>query len=278
MKISIQGFKGSYHHVVAEGFVPNSDLLTRGSFAEVFSDVASGSADFGIIAIENSIAGAILENFDRLRDSNLVVIGEKYLKIQHQLIAFPGQDISQITEVRSHPMALKQVQAFLAEHPHIKAIEVEDTAGAVAEIMANKQMQVAGVASSLAAELYSAEILASNIETDPNNFTRFLLIAKPEKALEIKEELQIANSETQKASLYLETDHQPGSLLKALHVLESFKANMTMLVSRPVIGKPWQYGFYIDFIDGELDWQALENVLKLHALNVKLLGEYAIGK
>lgn len=278
MKISIQGFGGSYHHVVANSFDTSADLVTRASFPEVFSDVNNDIADFGVVAIENSIAGAILENFDRLRDSKCVVIGEKYLKIQHQLIALPGQQLSDIKEVHSHPMALKQVQAFLEANSQIKPVEADDTAGAVAQIMSEGKLGVAGVASKLAAELYAGEILAQNIETDLNNFTRFLLIAKPQRAEEVREKLRLTNLESQKLSVYIETDHQPGSLLKALHVLESFKANMTMLVSRPVVGQPWQYGFYIDFTDGKLDWIALENVLRLHTSKVQLLGQYQIGK
>lgn len=272
MKISIQGYKGSFHDVVASKLWPEKTLLERSSFNEVFADVKDGRADFGVVAIENSIAGAILENYDRLRNSGLTVVAEDYLRIVHNLMALPGQKIEDIREVWSHPMALKQCQEFLSKYPHIKQVEADDTAGVAGRIVREGLTGIAAIASSLAAEIYGAEILAAEIETDPQNYTRFLVITKDFSVT--KGAISRHDVPSYKTSLYIETAHKPGGLLNALQVLSVAGFNMTMLVSRPVIGKAWEYGFYIDFTHAEEDWSSIKSDLALHADFITELGTY----
>jgi prephenate dehydratase len=272
MQISIQGFHGSFHHIVAAQFFPEADLLTRASFAEVFVDVSGGQAQWGIVAIENSIAGAILENFDRIKSNNLHIVGEQYLRIEHNLIAMPGAKLENLSEVWSHPMALKQCQQFLQQNPHLKAVEVADTAGAVQDIMQQGLRHVAGIASHTAAQIYGAEILAEGIETDKQNFTRFLILHK--SAQEQLPQNAITNFKNFKYSLYVETDHRPGALRRVLEVLDVFNLNMTMLVSRPIIGEPWHYGFYIDFVTHRDDLDGFWDALKRNTITYKVLGSY----
>ncbi len=273
MKTSIQGFRGSFHHQVAKELKIDKELLLRADFDSVFLDVISNRADFGIVAIENSIAGAILENYDRLRNSGLKVLGEYYLRIKMNLIAYPGQKITDITEVHSHPMALKQTQDFLQDYPNIKQVEHADTALAVEEIMQDKLKGRAGIAGETAAAEFKAEILAAEIETDPQNYTRFLIIGRHDNAK--LPQLTYTTNSTNKASVYLETNHESGALLKVLQIFEDLKLNMTMLVSRPVIGEAFNYGFYIDFESEGLDVGLLTKKLDKVTEKLQIFGVYS---
>lgn len=287
--VSIQGYKGSFHDVVAGQLFSEKTLLERSTFKEVFDDVKEGRAEFGVTAIENSIAGAILQNYDLLRDSGLQVVGEYYLRIVHNLMALPGVKIEDIKEVWSHPMALKQCQDFLLKYPHIKQVETDDTARSALQIKELSQKTssaapqpqpavnsdsrtVAAIASSLAAETYGMEIIAAGIEDDPQNYTRFLILQKADKPVDQRLVNETAQS---KFSIYVETAHRPGGLLPVLQTLRDAGANMTMLVSRPVVGKAWEYGFYIDFV---VTTDAVNSLLpELHKVCDKLLvlGQYA---
>lgn len=269
MKVSIQGEKGSFHYQVATIlFGDNVDVLERASFREIFDDVEDSEAKFGLLAIENSIAGAILPNYDLLRDSGLQISGEYYLPIHHQLMALPGQEVKDISEVWSHPMALKQTQDFLLSHSHIKQVEADDTAGSARDVAESKATGVAAIASAQAAEIYGLEVIAENIETDEHNFTRFLVVEHEDQVrFDYKSDLF-------KSSLYVETPHESGALLRAMQVFDSFKYSMTMLVSRPIIGRPWEYGFYIDFVHQEQDIATFIGVLGKHAVSIQVLGTY----
>jgi prephenate dehydratase len=269
-KVSIQGYKGSFHHQVVKLLQFGDEILYRANFNEVFADVVEKRADLAVTAIENSIAGAILENYDRLHKSGLKVIGEYYLRIVMNLIAYPGQSTSDIREVRSHPMALKQCDEFLQANLQIRPVEHADTAQAVEEIMAQKLLGIAGIAGEIAAEVHSAEILQSGIETDPQNFTRFLVLAHHDA----EQKLDYPANGKLKTSLYLQTAHKPGALLHALEILERYEANMTMLVSRPVVGQAWHYGFYIDFEHEQPLEQSMLDALKNVAETIQVLGTY----
>lgn len=269
LKISIQGFKGSFHDAVAhELFGDDYHALERDTFPEVFADVKSGNADFGLFVIENSIAGAILENHDRLRDSGMYVVNEYYMPIKHQLIVVPGTKLEDIKEVWSHPMALKQCQKLLGKMKGVHQVEVSDTAGAVRDIIKDDLTHVAAIASERAAQVYGGEILKTNIEDDPQNYTRFLILA-PEKPLMFK-------AAPRKTLLYIETKHESGALLNSLQVIHTFKYNMTLLVSRPIVGKPWQYGFYIDMVHDEEDLSDFYAVLAKHVIKFQELGSFAV--
>lgn len=248
MKTSIQGFKGSFHHRVAQelGLLNENDsLLERDDFKKVFNDVVSGGADLGIVAIENSIAGAILENFDMLKNSGLKVIGEYYLRIKLDLLGTQDATLADITEVRSHPMAFKQTQAFFSKHPEFKQVTHADTALAVGEVVEQNLKNVAGIAGDFAATQHNAKVLAEAVEDDHENFTRFLVVARHDNAK--LTDVTYESTGQEKTSIYIETEHQPGALYEVLRVFHELKLNMSMLVSRPIKGEVWKYGFYIDF-------------------------------
>lgn len=265
-KISIQGHRGSFHDMVARDiFGSNSQILEKSSFEEVFEDVKSGKSDYGVVAIENSIAGSILENYDLLERYDLPIIGEYYLRIKHNLLALPGQSTSDIQEVHSHPMALKQCYPFLKKI-QVKLVESEDTAASAREIKEKKLTGVAAIAGDLAARLYGLEVLAAGIETDKQNYTRFLVISKTKKRIK----------EANKSSIVVEVEHKPGSLAKVINCFAENNVNLTKIESRPIIGQPWEYRFYIDFeLDayGKKGTQVLDKV-RSNSTHLKVLGSY----
>lgn len=269
MKVSIQGYKGSFHDTVAAELFPQRELIERATFRELFDDVKSGNADFGIAAIENSIAGAILENYNLLRNSGVKVVGEYYLRIMHNLMVLPGTKIEDLKEIWSHPMALKQCQTFLQNYPNIKQVETDDTARSAAQVKEQNLKHVGAIAGKLAAEIHGLEILAPGIEDDPQNYTRFLIVQREADVQPLDE-----TTGPFKTSIYIETAHKPGGLLPVLQVLKDFGANMTMLVSRPVVGKAWEYGFYIDFVTAN-GTEELVQKLKEVSDQLIILGKYS---
>lgn len=271
-KVSIQGFRGSFSNIVVAKLFPEHDLLEHPAFSDIFKDLAEGKSDFGVMPIENSIAGAILENYDRLKNSGVWIVGEYYLRIEHQLMAMPGQTLDDLDEVWSHPMALKQCQNFLSTHTHLRSVEMEDTAGSAEQIAENKLMGVAAIASELAAEIHGLEILQRNVESDAENYTRFVVITEGGVSREEGRAVVVGNR-ADKASIYVETAHKPGGLLAVLQVLRDHDCNMTMLVSRPVVGKAWEYGFYIDF-EFTKEFEQIKSSIVEQADLVKVLGVY----
>jgi prephenate dehydratase len=224
----------------------------------------------GIVAIENTIAGSLLQNHNLVKESGSVVIGEHKLRIEHNLVALPGQKIEKIKEVYSHPIALMQCEDFLDNHKHIKAIESEDTALSAQEIAENKLTKRAAICSELAAEKYGLEILAKSIETNKRNFTRFLIIAQPLLAQELIKGVQL-----DKASLVFTLPHEEGSLAKVLSILSFYHVNLTKIQSLPIVGEEWKYQFYINLTFNNYDRyrQSLEAILPL-TKDFRILGEY----
>ncbi|MEI6865925.1 prephenate dehydratase [Flavicella sp.] len=267
MKIAIQGIKGSYHHIVAEHyFGKNNEMEECMTFAEMPDKVLSESVDIAVMAIENSIAGAILPNYVLIDEANLNVVGEYYLPIHHNLMALKGQKISDIKEVYSHPMALLQCRKFFRQYPHINLIQDRDTAD-VAKRITDKQLRgVAAVASSLAAEIYGLEILASEIQTIKNNQTRFVIVEKKGK--------DIVEFPT-KASIKFVLKDKSGSLGEVLIELANHKVNLSKIQSLPIIDKPWEYAFFADLVF--IDYIEYKNALKdirTKVSSCKVLGEY----
>lgn len=268
-KVSIQGMIGSFHYIVATNLYGKElELFERNTFDEVFEDVKNNSAEVGIIAIENSIAGSILKNYDLLRNYDHNIIGEHYLRIEHNLMALDDQNLEDITEVRSHPMAILQCQEFL-KTLNVKVVEVPDTAGAAKEIKEKNLKGVAAIASKAAAEVYGMKIIKENIETDKQNYTRFLVISK--------ENIKVENAD--KTSIAVELPDKSGSLFKFLQVFDSFDVSMTKIESRPIIGRPWDYRFYIDY---EMDiysdkGKVLLDFLKKNSVEIQVLGSYKKG-
>lgn len=266
--VSIQGVKGSFHHIAAEYLFKGASYLERGSFDAVFNDCATERADYALVAIENSIAGSLLQNYDLLGQHNIPIIGEALLRIEHHLIAYPGVTLEEIDEIWSHPMAINQTHEFL-DTLEATVIEKKDTAESVQIIRDRKLKHVAAIASEKAAEVYGMQILKRNIETDPNNYTRFLVLSKHHT-------LKNGQSLPFKTSLHFSLVEQPGSLAAFLQIIAEAGVNMTMIESRPQIGKPWQYDFFIDLnINANLEENAaLLNKLKEQALFLQNLGSY----
>ncbi len=269
-RISIQGFSGSFHETAARSFYGDGiALLYCSTFSELIrKSEDKAQADGGLMAIENSIAGTILPNYQLLKSSNLFINGEIYLQIGQQLMALPGQTISDIKEIHSHHMAIKQCEDFLSRHAHIKIVEAEDTALSAAHI-SNKQLKgVAAIAGKQAASLFKLDIIAPNIETAKNNFTRFLALSKS------KEVLKVAN----KASILFSTHHRPKALASILVAIGNYNFNISKIQSFPIIEKEWCYYFVLDIeFDTIENFKQLSDELAQSTASFRILGIYKKG-
>lgn len=275
-RIAIQGIKGSYHDMAAHYFFDKEDieLICCATFEDVFDTVRQDSTILGMAAIENTIAGSLLHNYELLCQSGLTIIGEHKLRISHSLLCLPEDNIKDITEVNSHPVALMQCREFLSNHPDIKVVEAEDTAGA-AEIISRKQLRGhAAICSKFAAPLYGMKVLEEGIETNKHNFTRFLVFCQKGRA-NILRDIRQAN----KASLVFSVPHEEGSLSQVLSIFSFYKLNLTKIQSLPIIGQEWQYMFYIDLVfdDYTRYSQSIDAISPL-VKELKILGEYKDGK
>jgi prephenate dehydratase len=242
------------------------------TFKDLFQSLKHQHADYGIMAIENLVAGSILPNYNLLRESNNKIIGEIYLRIIQNLVVLPGQTIDQITEVYSHPMAILQCQKFFEEYPHIRLIESVDTALSAKEIAEKKLKNIGAISSSQAAQKYGLEIIAESIETNKVNYTRFLILADKDEQIEYDEEVN-------KSSLQFALAHEIGSLAKILSIFSYFNINLTKIHSIPILGKEWEYFFYVDveFSDYKMYRHSLESI-KPFTSEMAILGEYHKGK
>jgi len=240
VKVAIQGYEGSFHQEAARKFFGKSvEVIPCDTFRQVIK-IASDKkeSDGGVMAIENSIAGSILPNYNLLQKSNLTIIGEKYLHIRQHLLVNPGVQLHDIKEVHSHPMALLQCIDFLEKHHSWKLVETEDTAQSAKYINRHKSKHTAAIASKLASELYELDILVPDIHTLKNNYTRFLMLQRKEDAVVVEN--------ADKASVYFETDHSKGSLAKVLTLIAEKGVNLSKLQSMPIPGSDFLYGFYAD--------------------------------
>jgi prephenate dehydratase len=266
-KIAIQGVKGSFHHRVAqECFHEQVGVLECSSFPILLDSLLSKASSDAVMAIENSIAGAILPNYALLDQNDVNIEGEFYLSIQHNLMALPGQAIEDINEVWSHPMAHLQCREFFRAYPHIKLIEDIDTADVARRIEKNQLKGIGAIASLAASELYHLNIIASSIQTIKDNATRFFILNRNGKVI---------NKESNKASLRFTTEHKRGSLAAILNVLSDCKLNLTKIQSMPIIDSPWKYAFFVDVtFDRYEDYLKAKDVLNIMATDLKVLGEY----
>ena len=268
LQIAIQGIKGSNHHQVArEYFGEHIGLVECLTFHELVDELLQGNADKGIMAIENSIAGSIIPNYALVYQNNLHIIGEHYLNIHHHLMSLPGQTLSDIKEVRSHPMALLQCREYLKTQKHIKMVEDFDTAETARQIQQNQWKGIAAIAPGVAADLYELEILASDIQTIKNNATRFIVIKTRNKVL--------PEEEINKASIRFITDHKRGSLATVLNVMSDCNLNLTKIQSLPIIETPWKYAFFVDVtFDKYEHFSKAKSLLNIMSEDFKVLGEY----
>lgn len=268
LKIAIQGIKGSNHHqVVREYFGNDTDLVECMSFDTLVDKVLDGTANKGVMAIENSIAGSIIPNYNLIYHNKLHIIGEHYLNINHNLMALQGQDINDILEVRSHPMALLQCKEFLKNYPHIKMVEDVDTAETAKRIQDGQLKKIGAIAPEVAADLYGLNIVANNIQTIQNNATRFIIVKTKNKELK--------KAEINKASIRFLTDHKRGSLAAVLNVMSDCNLNLTKIQSLPIIETPWKYAFFVDITFDEYDnFAKAKSLLNIMSEDFNVLGEY----
>lgn len=275
-RIAIQGVRGSFHDIAAHQYFDGEQiqLICCNTFEEVFESIRKDPTTVGMMAIENTIAGSLLHNYELLRDSGTTIVGEHKLHICHCICCLPDDDWSTITEVHSHPVALMQCREFLAGHPTLKAVEAEDTAGSAEEIARTQSHGIAAICHADAARLYGLKVLENHIEDNKHNYTRFLVTVNPNKA-----DLMRRLDQTNKASLVFSLPHAEGSLSKVLTILSFYDINLTKIQSLPIIGHEWEYLFYVDvtFDDLVRYRQSIDAITPL-TKNIKILGEYIADK
>ena len=273
-RIAIQGMIGSFHDIAAHQYFEGEQLqlICCDTFEQVFESVKKDPTVIAMTAIENTIAGSLLHNYELLRDSGLSVVGEHKLHISHCICCLPDDEWETIQEVHSHPVALMQCRNFLAQHPEIKAVESEDTAGSAKYIAETsyKCQGWAAICSSTAARLYGLKVLEDNIEDNKHNFTRFLVSSNPMKADFLR-----PLEKTNKSSLVFSLPHEEGSLSQVLSILNFYKINLTKIQSLPIIGHEWEYLFYVDVTYDNLTRyrQSIDAIIPL-TKELKILGEY----
>lgn len=269
IKASIQGFEGSFHQIAARQFFGKDvDILPCATFREVVEATKAGETDASVMAIENSIAGSILANYNLLHKSNLSIIGEVYLPIKQHLLVNPGVRIEDIKEVHSHPIAILQCMEFLTKY-NWKLVETEDTALSAKHIHQRKSKHIAGVAGKLAAELFNLTIAAENIHTEKNNYTRFLILQK--KAVD--------RTDADKASLSFHTDHSRGSLARVLTRIAEGGINLSKLQSFPIPSQTWKYNFHADLeFDSLEQFRSVINEIQPVTEQIKVYGVYKNGQ
>ncbi len=275
-QIAIQGVPGSYHDIAAHKYFPDEELalVCCATFEEVFARLKADSDLIGLVAIENTIAGSLLHNYELLRNSGTTIIGEHKLRINHSFVCLPGDDWDTLTEVNSHPVALAQCREFLMRHPKLKIVETEDTAGS-AEIIRKENLKGhAAICSKYAADLYGMQVLQEGIETNKHNFTRFLVVADPWRADEWRERTRV-----NKSNIVFSLPHNEGSLSQVLSIFSFYKINLTKIQSLPIIGREWEYLFYVDVIfDDFLRYKQSIDAVSPLTKELTILGEYAEGK
>lgn len=272
-KIAIQGGYGAFHEIAAHHYFENEDIeiLPRNTFRDMVFTLKDRQCDYGIMAIENSLAGSIIPNYNLIINSSMHVNGEIYLRIKQNLVAMPGVKIENLKEVYSHPMAILQCQDFFDAHPHIKLVESMDTALSAGDIAESGDMETGAIASRMAAGKYGLEIVAKSIETNKMNYTRFLILAE--------NGIVIPTEKVNKASIFFTVAHKFGSLSKILSILSYYEINLAKIQSMPIVGKDWEYMFFVDveINDYEMYKKSLE-AIDPFTPSLGILGEYRKGK
>ena len=265
--LAIQGVKGCFHEEAGRLFYGNQVEITecRG-FEELFLKLETNEVDALVIAIENTVAGGLLPNYTLLKQYEHQIKGEVYIRIKQNLMALPGQKIEDIKEVRSHYMAIAQTRQFFKNYPHIKLVEYDDTAKAASDIARDKLMGVGAIASELASEMFGLDILFGSIETHKQNFTRFLIVDKG---------LNVATEDINKASICFTLPHKSGRLSQVLSIFAFYDLNLTKIQSLPLVGKEWQYFFYVDLKFDDYQ-QYLDGLTAVRPLvdEFTIMGEY----
>lgn len=273
LRVAIQGVAGCFHDAAAREYFEGQDIETVPceTFNGMFNLLKSDASMLGILAIENTIAGSLLQNHELLRQSNMTIVGEYKKYISHSIAALPGQSIDDIAEVNSHPMALRQCEQYLQLHPKMKMVETYDTAGSAKMIAENNLVGHAAICGRYAAELYGLNVLEDDIQTNKRNFTRFLVVTDPCNATGFKNQKAV-----DKASIAFTLPHSQGSLSAVLVIFSFYGMNLTKIQSLPIIGREWEYRFYVNltFNDYTRYRQSIDAVRPLIS-DFRILGEYA---
>jgi prephenate dehydratase len=271
MKIAIQGEAGCFHEAAARQYFSYDEIeiVPCPTFDMVLNILKAGESDFAVMAIENARSGSILYNYTLIRESGLKILGEQNLRIVQNLMALPGQAITNITEIRSHPIAIAQCMTYLNQFPGITLVECEDTATSARLIREKQEKGIAAIASATAAEIYDLEILASGIETYKQNYTRFLIIGPEEKG----------NTKGNKVSICFSTGHKPGSLASVLVKLAEYDINLTKIQSVPRMNEKWEYMFYLDLeLNKNTKADVINRILYNYTSDLEILGVYYKGE
>lgn len=275
-RIAIQGEIGSFHDITAHRYFDGeqTQIVCCSTFEDVFENMKQDPTMIGIMAIENTIAGSLLHNYELLRESGATIVGEHKTHISHCLCALPGQQMDELTEVHSHPVALAQCYKYLSKHQNMKMVEDEDTAGAAKWIAENNLKGVAALCHADAARLYGLDVLEDHVEDNPHNFTRFLVLSNPAKADFLR-----ALNEADKSSIVFSLPHEEGSLSQVLSILSFYRINLTKIQSLPIIGREWEYMFYVDVTYDNLTRyrQSIDAITPL-TRDLVILGEYKADK
>lgn len=271
-KIAIQGGYGAFHEIAAHHYFENQEIeiLPRNTFRDMVTTLKERECDFGIMAIENSLAGSIIPNYNLIINTSMHIAGEIYLRIKQNLVAMPGVKIEDLKEVYSHPMAILQCQNYFDSYPDIRLIESIDTAISAREIAENGARDLGAISSKLAADKYGLEIIASSIETNKMNYTRFLILGE--------NGIAIPPEEVNKASVFFTVAHKFGSLSKILSILSYYEINLAKIQSMPIVGKDWEYMFFVDVEINDYDMykKSLEAIGPFTP-SIGILGEYRKG-
>jgi prephenate dehydratase len=269
-RIAFQGEPGAFSGEAAQKLLGRQvELIPCETFEKMFAKVESGSSDYCLAPIENSLFGSVHQNYDLLLKHSLKIVGETNLRIIHNLIGAPGTRVEDVKRVYSHPVALGQCRRFLSERPEILSVAAYDTAGSVKMIMESRESGAAAIASAAAAEVYGARLLVSGIEDDQANFTRFLLLAREDDCAE-------PPPDADKTSIVFSLENRTGSLYRAMAVFALRDIDLMKIESRPLLGRPWEYSFYLDFSGAQADPRVRNALAHLRefANSVKILGSY----
>jgi prephenate dehydratase len=273
LRIAFQGEPGAFSEEAALQLLgPAITPVPRPTFDSAFRAIDDGAADALLAPVENSLAGSVVRVYDLLLTSKLVIVAETILPIQHRLIACPGATLDSLKSVASHPMALAQCEHFFVAHPQLKRVPAEDTAGSVREVLARGDKTSAAIAGRRAAEHYGGVILASDIQDDTENFTRFVLLRPAAEASQ-------PATDAHKMSIALRLAHRPGALLASLQPFSKHGVNLQKIESRPIHGRPWEYQFFID-VEADSSSQ-LESALvevRLATSDLRVLGLYPAAR
>lgn len=254
-RIAYQGVKGSFSYLTAKRLFEGAEIKGFRTFKEAYSAAVKGEADYALLPIENTLTEALTGTIDLIIQGDLKIVGSTKTQVEHALLALPGVKLNEIKQVLSHPIALAQCTQFLNEHPFLEAVNFYDTAGAAEEVANQNDRTTSAIANREAGKIYGLEVIVDSIQDHVENFTRFVLLSKRE-------------IEGKNCALVFVTEHKPGALAEVLNFLAKNEMNLTQIVSRPIVGKPFEYQFYIEIENAK---PALKD-LKVHSL--KILGCY----